>query len=90
MYVMDYGAPIGYRLALLHPERVQGLIVQNGKRLRGRTSRVFGIRSRKYWANPTPENRARVCTFLSDPKVYQVAIRDWGEGYIHCSIPLLG
>ncbi len=30
MYVMDYGAPIGYRLALLHPERIQGLIVQNG------------------------------------------------------------
>ena len=30
MYVMDYGAPIGYRLALRHPERVQALIVQNG------------------------------------------------------------
>ncbi len=30
MYVMDYGAPIGYRLALMHPERVQALIVQNG------------------------------------------------------------
>jgi pimeloyl-ACP methyl ester carboxylesterase len=30
MYVMDYGAPIGYRLALFHPERIQELIVQNG------------------------------------------------------------
>ncbi|USI74693.1 alpha/beta fold hydrolase [Sphingomonas morindae] len=30
MYVMDYGAPVGYRLALKHPERVAGLIVQNG------------------------------------------------------------
>jgi pimeloyl-ACP methyl ester carboxylesterase len=30
MYVMDYGAPVGYRLALKHPERVQTLIVQNG------------------------------------------------------------
>jgi pimeloyl-ACP methyl ester carboxylesterase len=30
MYVMDYGAPVGYRLALLHPERVSALIVQNG------------------------------------------------------------
>src|SRR5918994_603550 len=30
LYVMDYGAPVGYRLALLHPERVTGLIVQNG------------------------------------------------------------
>ncbi|MBS0560897.1 MAG: alpha/beta fold hydrolase, partial [Proteobacteria bacterium] len=30
MYVMDYGAPVGYRLALMHPERVTALIVQNG------------------------------------------------------------
>ncbi|MDE1996034.1 MAG: alpha/beta fold hydrolase, partial [Rhizobiaceae bacterium] len=30
MYVMDYGAPVGYRLALKHPERVTALIIQNG------------------------------------------------------------
>jgi pimeloyl-ACP methyl ester carboxylesterase len=30
MYVMDYGAPVGFRLALKHPGRVQALIVQNG------------------------------------------------------------
>jgi pimeloyl-ACP methyl ester carboxylesterase len=30
MYVMDYGAPVGWRLALKHPERVTGLIVQSG------------------------------------------------------------
>src|SRR6267154_6193245 len=30
MYVMDYGAPVGYRLALKHPERISALIVQNG------------------------------------------------------------
>jgi pimeloyl-ACP methyl ester carboxylesterase len=30
MYVMDYGGPIGYRLALKHPERAQALIVQDG------------------------------------------------------------
>jgi pimeloyl-ACP methyl ester carboxylesterase len=30
MYVMDYGAPVGWRLALKHPDRVSGLIVQNG------------------------------------------------------------
>ncbi|MFC3443655.1 alpha/beta fold hydrolase [Sphingobium rhizovicinum] len=30
MYVMDYGAPVGYRLAIKHPDRVSGLIVQNG------------------------------------------------------------
>jgi pimeloyl-ACP methyl ester carboxylesterase len=30
LYVMDYGAPVGYRLALRHPERVSALVVQNG------------------------------------------------------------
>ena len=30
MYVMDYGAPVGWRLALKRPERISGLIVQNG------------------------------------------------------------
>src|SRR5580698_4708772 len=30
MYVMDYGAPIGYRLALRRPQQIQGIIVQNG------------------------------------------------------------
>jgi pimeloyl-ACP methyl ester carboxylesterase len=30
LYVMDYGAPVGYRLAVKHPERVQAFIVQNG------------------------------------------------------------
>ena len=30
MYVMDYGAPVGYRLALKHPDRVDALIIQNG------------------------------------------------------------
>jgi len=30
LYVQDYGAPVGYRLALKHPERVSALIVQNG------------------------------------------------------------
>jgi pimeloyl-ACP methyl ester carboxylesterase len=30
LYVMDYGAPVGYRLAVMHPEKVQALIIQNG------------------------------------------------------------
>lgn len=30
LYVMDYGAPIGFRIAAKHPERIQGLIIQNG------------------------------------------------------------
>jgi pimeloyl-ACP methyl ester carboxylesterase len=52
MYVMDYGAPIGYRLALKHPERVSGLIVQNGNAfLSASTSRPMETcgRTRIWW-----------------------------------------
>src|SRR3984893_17915808 len=42
LYVMDYGAPVGYRLALRHPDRVQALIVQNAQRVRRRPSGVLG------------------------------------------------
>jgi pimeloyl-ACP methyl ester carboxylesterase len=66
MYVMDYGAPIGYRLALLHPERVQGLIVQNGNAYE-EGLREFWNPIKKYWAEPSAENRAAL-NFLSDAK----------------------
>ena len=35
LYSMDYGGPVSYRLALLHPERVSGLIIQNGNAYEG-------------------------------------------------------
>jgi pimeloyl-ACP methyl ester carboxylesterase len=66
MYVMDYGAPIGYRLALMHPERVQALIVQNGNAYEEGLLE-FWDPIKKYWADPTPENRAAL-HFLVDPK----------------------
>jgi pimeloyl-ACP methyl ester carboxylesterase len=66
MYVMDYGAPIGYRLALLHPERVQGLIVQNGNAYEEGLLK-FWDPIKTYWGDPTAENRAALY-FLVDPK----------------------
>src|SRR5260370_3520380 len=30
LYVQDYGAPVGYRLAVKHPERITAIVVQNG------------------------------------------------------------
>lgn len=56
LYVMDYGAPIGYRLALRHPERVQALIVQNGNAYE-EGLREFWNPLKKYWAEPNEENR---------------------------------
>jgi len=66
MYVMDYGAPIGYRLALLHPERIQALIVQNGNAYEEGLLE-FWDPIKRYWGAPTPENRAALY-FLSDAK----------------------
>ena len=66
LYVMDYGAPVGYRLALLHPERVQGLVVQNGNAYEEGLL-DFWNPIKKYWAEPSQENRAALY-FLSDAK----------------------
>jgi pimeloyl-ACP methyl ester carboxylesterase len=69
MYVMDYGAPVGYRLALLHPEKVQGLIVQNGNAYE-EGLREFWDPIKRYWADPSAENRAALY-FLVDAKSTQ-------------------
>ncbi|PKA44938.1 alpha/beta hydrolase (plasmid) [Rhizobium sullae] len=56
MYVMDYGAPVGYRLALKHPDRVAALIVQNGNAY-DEGLREFWDAIKKYWADGTKESR---------------------------------
>lgn len=66
MYVMDYGAPVGYRLALRHPERVQALIVQNGNAYEEGLLK-FWDPIKKYWKDATPENRAGL-HILVEPK----------------------
>jgi pimeloyl-ACP methyl ester carboxylesterase len=63
LYVMDYGAPVGYRLALRHPERVQALIVQNGNAY-DEGLLAFWDPFRKYWNDPKPENRAAMAGLL--------------------------
>ena len=69
LYVMDYGAPIGYRLALRLPDRVQALIVQNGNAYE-EGLREFWDPIKKYWADPGPENREALY-FLVDQKATQ-------------------
>ncbi|TWF46458.1 alpha/beta fold hydrolase [Neorhizobium alkalisoli] len=56
MYVMDYGAPVGYRLALKHPERVTGLIIQNGNAYE-EGLREFWDPIKAYWADGSSEHR---------------------------------
>lgn len=55
LYVMDYGAPIGYRIAAKYPERVQALIVQNGNAYE-EGLREFWDPIKAYWHDRSPEN----------------------------------
>jgi pimeloyl-ACP methyl ester carboxylesterase len=56
IYVFDYGAPTGFRLAMAHPERVTAIVSQNGNAYEEGLGEAWGP-IRKYWAAPTVENR---------------------------------
>ena len=56
LYVFDYGAPAGFRLAMAHPDRVAAIVSQNGNAYEEGLGDAWGP-IRKYWAEPTPENR---------------------------------
>jgi pimeloyl-ACP methyl ester carboxylesterase len=56
IYVFDYGAPTGFRLAMAHPERVAAIVSQNGNAYEEGLGDAWGP-IRKYWAEPTAENR---------------------------------
>jgi len=64
LYLMDYGAPIGFRLAERHPERVDALIVQNGNAYE-EGLREFWDPIRTYWKDRTPENAQPLAGFIS-------------------------
>jgi pimeloyl-ACP methyl ester carboxylesterase len=57
LYVQDYGAPVGYRLALIHPDRVSALVIQNGNAYAEGLS-PFWKPIQAYWVDPSPSNRA--------------------------------
>lgn len=57
LYVMDYGAPVGYRLAVKYPQRVQALIVQNGNAY-DEGLRDFWNQFRAYWKDRSEQNAA--------------------------------
>src|SRR5439155_8584796 len=65
MYVMDYGAPVGFRLALKHPERVSARIVQNGNAY-DEGLKAFWDPLKAYWADGSAAHRAAL-GFLVEP-----------------------
>jgi pimeloyl-ACP methyl ester carboxylesterase/uncharacterized protein (DUF302 family) len=59
LYVFDYGAPTGFRLAMAHPERVTAIVSQNGNAYEEGLGDAWAP-IRHYWANPTAENREAI------------------------------
>ncbi len=78
MYVMDYGAPVGWRLALQHPERITGLIVQNGNAYDEGLG-AFWDPIKVYWADSSAAKR-QALGFLVAPETtrfqYTDGVRD--------------
>ena len=63
IYVFDYGAPVGLRLALAHPERITAIISQNGNAYEEGLSDGWNP-IQKYWKDPSAQNRAALRDFL--------------------------
>src|SRR5881394_1564746 len=64
VYVFDYGAPTGFRLAVRHPERITAIISQNGNAYEeGLSERWSPIKA--YWQDPSTENRKALRSFLA-------------------------
>jgi pimeloyl-ACP methyl ester carboxylesterase len=68
LYVFDYGAPVGFRLALKHPERVTAIISQNGNAYEEGLSKGWNP-IQKYWREPTEANRAALRDFLKPDSI---------------------
>jgi pimeloyl-ACP methyl ester carboxylesterase len=68
LYIFDYGAPTGLRLAIKHPERITAIITQNGNAYVEGLSKEWGPWE-AYWREPTPEHREAARASLSDEAI---------------------
>ena len=68
IYVFDYGAPVGFRLALARPERVAAIISQNGNAYEEGLSTGWNP-IQAYWREPSAENRAALRAFLAPESI---------------------
>ncbi len=64
IFVQDYGAPVGFRLASRHPEAIEGIVVQNGNAYLEGISEAFAP-FKPFWENRTPETEAPIRALLT-------------------------
>ena len=81
LYIQDYGAPIGLRLALLEPERLAGLIVQNGNAYEEGLSDAWDP-LKAFWREPTAANREKLRGWLNAEGVREQYIAGVPKGLL--------
>ncbi len=77
LYVQDYGAPIGYRLAVAHPERITAIVVQNGNAYDEGLDNEFWVPAKAYWADKSVANGNKL------RPLFELSATQWqySEGY---------
>ena len=81
LYIFDYGAPVGLRIAMAHPERITAIVSQNGNAYLEGLSGSWAP-WRRYWASPTPENREKCRASLTSESIRL-------DQYLHGADPTL-
>ena len=86
VYLHDYGSPVGLHLCLNSPEKIEGIIVQNGNVY------MEGIgpqwdETRDYWENPTEEKKKTVAAFLSEDGIRMQYTAGLSEELLTCVSP---
>jgi pimeloyl-ACP methyl ester carboxylesterase len=86
LYVHDFGSPVAYALALKYPDRVLGLIVQNGNAHEEGLGEPWTL-VKSYWADPTPENLAKIPEWLNYEGVKHTYVGDIPERLVPLVAP---
>lgn len=80
LYVMDYGAPVGYRIAAKHPERVTAIVVQNGNAYDEGLDNPFWAPIKAYWREPKSQEKRdairNLMTYDSTRWQYVTGVKD--------------
>jgi len=66
IYVFDYGAPVGWRLAMVHPERISAIVTQNGNGYEEGLGEGPWAPVKAYWDNPDEAHRRALYALVSD------------------------
>jgi len=77
IYIQDYGSPVGFRLFLKHPDRIQAIITQNGNAYVEGLSSFWGESIEPYWKAKTDANEKKVRELLT----FEVTKFQYSEGF---------